>query len=96
MGSAVAAHRELQLVFGADRTDALYNVLITVADGFASLESKLWQNPKTPRAVVADPLDLRQPSRACPMTRSKSQFSQGVSKGEEHSRSTTSWPPELG
>lgn len=57
LGGAVAVCRELPLAFGAGRTGALDNVLVTSTGGLVLIETKLWRNPEARRAVVAQAME---------------------------------------
>ena len=56
-GSPVAVCRELPLEFGAGRSGALDNFMVTREGRLVLVEAKLWRNPEARRSVVAQAME---------------------------------------
>ncbi|MCA1748362.1 MAG: hypothetical protein ABR601_10795 [Parasphingopyxis sp.] len=56
-GDLIAVCRELPLVFGASRSGALDNLLMTPEGRLVLVEAKLWRNPESRRKVVAQAIE---------------------------------------
>lgn len=56
-GRLIPLCRELPLTFGAGKSGALDNIFVTPEGGLLLLEAKLWRNPESRRAVVAQAME---------------------------------------